>query len=159
MTEAIGGDVLWVVECCGATHRVGRVGGVLVPLDHDEAELSRESLLTALGGPPLPCLRAIEAAVRNPANLDEIRARLDHGDDEGAAALVTELLGPDAEPEGALGELFTEATEGRIGHGLYRAGLADPAPVWATGPIGPRMDRAGRRGRRHRLPKRTVTPR
>jgi hypothetical protein len=50
------------VACRGGTHRLGVVDGVLVPLDHDADELRREELLVALGGTPLPCLRAIDAA-------------------------------------------------------------------------------------------------
>jgi hypothetical protein len=145
-----------LVECCGETHRLGLVGGRLTPLDHEVAELRREELLAVFGGPPLPCLRAIATAARQPECLDEVRTRLDHGDHAGAAALIVDLLGPGIEPEGALREAFADAQEGRIGHGLYRAGLAVQVPAGVTAPIGPRKDRAGRRGRHHRLPKRAA---
>ncbi|MFC4069221.1 hypothetical protein [Actinoplanes subglobosus] len=127
--------------------------GRLTPLDHDDAELRREEMLAVLGGPPLPCLRAIDAATRHPDCLDEVRTRLDHGDLAGATALVTDLLGPDIEPEGELRDAFADAQEGRVGHGLYRAGLALGG---TTTPILPRKERAGRRGRHHRLPKRAA---
>jgi hypothetical protein len=143
-------DGVRLVECCGEIHRLGLVDGRLTPLDHEVGELRREELLAVFGGPPLPCLRAIATAARQPECLDEVRTRLDHGDRAGAAALIVDLLGTDIEPEGALREAFTEAEEGRIGHGLYRAGLAVRVP------IGPRKDRAGRRGRHHRLPKRAA---
>ncbi|GIE34729.1 hypothetical protein Ait01nite_077740 [Actinoplanes italicus] len=149
-------DGVRLVECCGAVHRVGLVGGRLVPLDHDAEELRREELLALLGGPPLPCLRSIRTAARNPECLEEVRARLDHGDHAGASALVAELLGPEAKLEGALGEAFAAAAEGRIAHGLYRAGLAARVPAGVTVPIGSRKERHGRRGRHHRLPKRTT---
>ena len=159
VADTPGREALWLVECCGETHRVGQVDGVLVPFDHDPADLSRELLLAALGGPPLPCLRAISTALRNPDCLDDVRARLSHGDHDGAAALVADLLGSGAVAEGELAEAFADATEGRIAHGLYRAGLAGPAPFRTTVPLLPRKDRAGRRGRHHRLPKRATTPR
>jgi hypothetical protein len=154
MTTA--GDEVRLVECCGTVHRVGLVDGRLVPLDHDPEELRREELLAVLGGPPMPCLRAIRTASRNPECLDEVRTRLIHGDHAGAAALVAELLGPDAKLEGALGEAFATAAEGRIEHGLYRAGLAARVPSGVTVPIGSRKGRHGRRGRHHRLPKRAA---
>jgi hypothetical protein len=154
MTTA--GDEVRLVECCGTVHRVGLVDGRLVPLDHDPEELRREELLAVLGGPPMPCLRAIRTASRNPECLDEVRTRLIHGDHAGAAALVAELLGPDAKLEGTLGEAFATAAEGRIEHGLYRAGLAARVPSGVTVPIGSRKGRHGRRGRHHRLPKRAA---
>jgi hypothetical protein len=144
------------VECCGEIHRLGLVDGKLTPLDHDGDELRREEWLAMLGGPPLPCLRAITAVARHPECLDEVRARLEHGDHTGAVALVVDLLGPGIEPEGALRDAFEDAEDGRIGHGLYRAGLAGQIPHGLTGPIGPRKERAGRRGRHHRLPKRAA---
>lgn len=140
-----------LVECRGATHRLGLVDGVLAPLDHDPEELRREDLLASLGGPPLPCLRVTAATADDPAYLDEVRAHLAHGDHAGAWALVAELLGPRARPEGALREAFTEAENGRIAYGLYRAGLAARAEARL------RPNRAGRRSRHHRLPRRAAT--
>ncbi|WP_433795025.1 hypothetical protein [Actinoplanes sp. CA-252034] len=145
-----------LVECCGETHRLELVDGRLTPLDHGDDELRREELLAILGGPPLPCLRAVTAAARQPECLDEVRARLDHGDHAGAAALVAGILGPEIEPDGALREAFTDAHEGLIEHGLYRAGLAARVPAGVTAPVGPREGHAGRRGRHHRLPKRAA---
>ena len=85
-----------LVECRGAQHRIGLVDGVLVPLDHDPAEIRREELLAALTGTPLPCLQAIDQAHRQPDCLAGVRERLDHGDTAGALAVVEGLLGPDA---------------------------------------------------------------
>ncbi|WP_433218011.1 hypothetical protein ACQP00_11295 [Dactylosporangium sp. CS-047395] len=113
-----------IVDCRGTPHRIGLVGGVLCALDHDPAQLRREELLAALGGPPLPCLRAIDQAHRHPEDLDDVRARLDHGDAAGALAAVEDLLGPDALLRaGALREALETAAERRIRHGLFRAGL------------------------------------
>ncbi len=113
------------VECGGARHRIAVVDGVLAPLDHDADELRREELLAALSGTPLPCLRAIDQAHRDPASLDDVRGRLDHGDVDGAIALVTSLLGPDAVlRDGALRDELAAAALRRVDHGLYRAGLA-----------------------------------
>ncbi|WP_433058643.1 hypothetical protein [Dactylosporangium sp. CS-033363] len=113
-----------IVDCRGTPHRIGLVGGVLCALDHDPAQLHREELLAALGGPPLPCLRAIDKAHRHPEDLDDVRARLDHGDAAGALAAVENLLGPDALLRaGALREALETAAERRIRHGLFRAGL------------------------------------
>ncbi|MEU4163869.1 hypothetical protein [Actinoplanes sp. NPDC026670] len=148
-----------LVECCGEVHRLGLVDGRLTPLDHDAEELRREELLTVFGGPPLPCLRAIDNSARQPECLDEVRTRLEHGDLAGATAMIVDLLGPGIEPEGALREALTDAEEGRIEHGLYRAGLAAQAPFGITGLTGPRRSRAGRRGRHHRLPKRAAAVR
>jgi hypothetical protein len=85
-----------LVDCRGARHRIGLIGGVLTPLDHDPAEIRREELLAALTGTPLPCLQAIDQAHRNPESLPDVRARLDHGDVAGAVSTVEALLGPDA---------------------------------------------------------------
>jgi hypothetical protein len=148
-----------LVECCGEVHRLGLVDGRLTPLDHDAEELRREELLTVFGGPPLPCLRAIDNSARQPECLDEVRTRLEHGDLAGATAMIVDLLGPGIEPEGALREALTDAEEGRIEHGLYRAGLAAQTPFGITGLTGPRRSRAGRRGRHHRLPKRAAAVR
>jgi hypothetical protein len=71
-----GGDPR-LVECRGAQHRIGPVNGVLVPLDHDPAEIRREELLAALGGTPLPCLRADPATAVLPDRGDLRQAVLD----------------------------------------------------------------------------------
>jgi hypothetical protein len=119
-----------LVECRGTQHRIGLVDGVLVPLDHDPAEIRREALLAALGGTPLPCLRAIDDAHRHPECLVDVRARLDHGDAAGALAAVENLLGPDALlRSGALRDELETAALRRVTHGLYRAGLAGSGPI------------------------------
>jgi hypothetical protein len=119
-----------LVECRGAQHRIGFVDGVLVPLDHDPAEIRREALLVALGGTPLPCLRVIDDAHRHPECLVDVRARLDHGDAAGALAAVEDLLGPDALlRSGALRDELETAALRRVTHGLYRAGLAGSGPI------------------------------
>ncbi|GHJ44079.1 hypothetical protein Cs7R123_14210 [Catellatospora sp. TT07R-123] len=121
-----------VVECGGVRHRIGVVDGVLVPLDHGPAELHREALLVALGGSPLPCLRAIDQAHRSPECLVDVRARLDHGDTDGALAAVETLLGPDVLLRGgALRDELEFAVQQQVTHGLYRSGLAGPGPVRA----------------------------
>ncbi|MEV6521478.1 hypothetical protein AB0M43_06060 [Longispora sp. NPDC051575] len=118
-----------VVECRGARHRIGFVDGALVPLDHDRAELHREELLVALGGPPVPCLRAIDAVNRHPECLPDIRARLDHGDATGALAVLENLLGPEAVlRDGALRDELDLAARRQATHALYRAGLAAGPP-------------------------------
>ncbi|WP_370936195.1 hypothetical protein [Amycolatopsis sp. cg13] len=118
-----------LVECRGATHRIGVVNGVLVPLDHDPGEIRREELLGALGGPELPCLRAIDEAHRSPESLVDVRARLDHGDAAGALATVEGLLGPDVLlRSGALRDELETAADRQVVHGLYRAGLAGYGP-------------------------------
>ncbi|MCP3803380.1 hypothetical protein NLX83_29310 [Allokutzneria sp. A3M-2-11 16] len=118
------------VECRGATHRLGVVDGALAPLDHDPDEIRREELLVALGGPGLPCLRAIDEAHRRPEDLVDIRARLDHGDAAGALAAVEELLGPDVLlRNGALRDELETAVRRQVVHGLYRAGLAGLGPA------------------------------
>ncbi|MFI7536840.1 hypothetical protein [Streptosporangium sp. NPDC049376] len=123
-----GGREAWrLVECRGARHRIGLVDGVLVPLDHDPAEIHRERLLSALTGTPLPCLRVIEEAHRAPEGLPGIRARLEHGDVAGALAAVEDLLGPGAAlPEGALRDELEAAARRRVAHGLFRTGLTGP---------------------------------
>ncbi|QQQ74893.1 hypothetical protein IOD16_27740 [Saccharothrix sp. 6-C] len=119
-----------LVRCRGTTHRIGVVDGVLVPLDHDPDELRREELLVALGGPPLPCLRAIDDVHRRPESLVDVRARLDHGDTAGALTVVEGLLGPDALLRGgALRDELEAAVRRRVAHGLFRAGLAGSGPV------------------------------
>ncbi|MEU7530099.1 hypothetical protein AB0A74_30535 [Saccharothrix sp. NPDC042600] len=124
-----------LVECRGATHRIGVVDGVLVPLDHDPDEVRREELLAEWGGPPLPCLRAIDDVHRQPESLVDVRARLDHGDTAGAVAAVEALLGPEALLRaGALRDELDAAVRRRLAHGLYRAGLAGgPAPSTKDG--------------------------
>jgi len=122
-----------LVECRGARHRIGLVHGVLVPLDHGPEELRREELLAALSGTPLACLRAIDEAHREPAELADVRARLDHGDAAGALAVVEALLGPDALLRGGgLHEELQTAALRRITYGLFRAGLAGRGPLPTT---------------------------
>jgi hypothetical protein len=124
-----------LVECRGSRHRIALVDGVLAPLDHDPAEIRREELLAALGGPPLPCLRAIDEAHRRPECLTGVRERLDHGDIAGALAVVEGLLGPEATlRDGPLRDELEAAAERRIAYGLFRAGLAEPGPAGPTGP-------------------------
>jgi len=122
-----------LVDCRGSQHRIGLVNGVLVPLDHDPEEVRREELLAALTGTPLACLRAIDESHRDPAELADVRARLDHGDAAGALAVVEALLGPDAllRGGGLHDELQTAALR-RITHGLFRAGLAGRGPLSTT---------------------------
>ncbi|WP_180989882.1 hypothetical protein, partial [Streptomyces cahuitamycinicus] len=118
-----------VVECRGARHRIGLVDGALAALDHDPAEIRREELLAAFGGPPLPCLRAVDEAHRRPECLPGVRERLHHGDTAGALAAVESLLGPEAVlRDGPLREALDTAARRRIAHGLYRAGLDGPPP-------------------------------
>ncbi|MDT0343634.1 hypothetical protein [Streptomyces litchfieldiae] len=113
-----------LVECRGARHRIGLVDGVLSALDHDPEEIRREELLAALTGTPLPCLRAIDVAHRQPDCLADVRTRLDHGDTAGALAVVEGLLGPDAVLlGGALRDELEAAALRRITYGLFRAGL------------------------------------
>jgi hypothetical protein len=122
-----------LVECRGATHRIGVVNGILVALDHDPGEIRREELLVALGGTALPCLRAIDKAHRHPEGLVDVRARLDHGDTAGALAAVESLLGPDAPLlGGALRDELETAVCRQVTHGLYRAGLAGFTPALST---------------------------
>lgn len=122
-----------LVECRGATHRIGVVDGVLAALDHDPDEVRREELLVALGGTPLPCLRAVDEAHRRPECLVDVRARLDHGDIAGAVAAVEDLLGPDVLlRRGALRDELETAARRQVAHGLYRAGLAGAGPAAGT---------------------------
>ncbi|WP_405003102.1 hypothetical protein OHV13_00805 [Kitasatospora purpeofusca] len=122
-----------VVRCRGSLHRIGLVDGVLTALDHHPDEIRREELLMELTGTPLPCLRTIDDAHRRPESLADVRARLDHGDTAGALAAVEDLLGPDATLRtGPLRDALAEAAERRVAHGLFRAGLADPAPRRGT---------------------------
>lgn len=122
-----------LVECRGATHRIGVVNGVLVPLDHDPDEIRREELLVTLGGTALPCLRAIDEAHRRPESLVDVRARLDHGDTAGALAAVEDLLGPDVLlRDGTLRDELETAVRRKVAYGLYRAGLTGSGPIPST---------------------------
>lgn len=145
-----GGAGPYPVECRGAAHRIGVVNGVLVPLDHDPAEIRREELLAALTGTPLPCLKVIDELHRHPVNLVDVRARLDHGDTVGALADVEALLGPGALlRDGDLRDELETAARRRVAYGLFRAGLAElgPAPgrparsptSYLPGPPAPRV--------------------
>ena len=138
------------VECRGEVHRIALRDGVLTAVDHDPGQLRREELLVALGGPPLPCLRAIDAVHRNPEELPAVRERLGHGDVVGALAVVEGLLGPGAVlRDGPLREELESAAARRLDHGLYRSGLVPEHP--AAGAAGnlarpeaghrPRLDR------------------
>ncbi|MEU9144154.1 hypothetical protein [Streptomyces sp. NPDC048349] len=135
------------VECLGEVHRIALRNGTLAAVDHDPAQLAREELLMALGGPGLPCLRAIDAVHRSPEALPAVRERLGHGDVTGALAVVEGLLGPGAVlRDGPLREALEAAVAGRLDHGLFRAGLVPVHPAAAaaaTGDTGhrPRLDR------------------
>ncbi|MCX5206486.1 hypothetical protein OG897_34405 [Streptomyces sp. NBC_00237] len=119
------------VDCRGARHRIGLVDGVLVALDHEPTELRREELLVELTGTPLPCLRAIDEAHRNPHCLRGVRERLDHGDVAGALAVVEGLLGPAATlRSGALQEELEDAARRRVAYGLFRVGIDEPGHDW-----------------------------
>jgi hypothetical protein len=131
------------VECRGEVHRIALRDGVLTAVDHDPAQLRREELLAALGGPALPCLRAIDAAHRSPEALPAVRERLGHGDVAGALDVVERLLAPRAVlRDGPLREELESAAARRIDHGLYRAGLlaelSAPMPRKRTGRSRPR---------------------
>ncbi|MFG2718925.1 hypothetical protein ACGFW5_11650 [Streptomyces sp. NPDC048416] len=118
-----------LVECRGEQHRIGLLDGALAALDHDPAEVRREELLAALSGTPLPCLQAIDEAHRRPECLIGVRERLAHGDIAGALTVVEQLLGSGASlRDGGLRDALDEAAQGRITYGLYRSGLAGPAP-------------------------------
>ncbi|MFC9506318.1 hypothetical protein [Streptomyces sp. NPDC057002] len=117
------------VECRGARHTIGLVDGALAALDHDPDEIRREELLAALGGPPLPCLQAIDRAHRRPDCLVGVSERLRHGDVTGALAAVESLLGPEAVlRDGPLRDALETAARRRIAYGLFRAGLDGPSP-------------------------------
>ncbi|MGV9278405.1 hypothetical protein [Streptomyces griseosporeus] len=151
--DAPGG--LRIVDCRGARHRIGLVDGVLSALDHTPEEIRREDLLVALGGPPLPCLQAIDDAHRRPDCLTGVRERLDHGDLTGALAVVEGLLGPDAVLRGgALRDELETAAQRLVAYGLFRAGLADPpGPVPHADPrrTGARRSGSGKQARSHSL--------
>ncbi|MEV1085216.1 hypothetical protein AB0I98_44565 [Streptomyces sp. NPDC050211] len=137
------------VRCRGEVHRIALRDGVLTAIDHDPAQLRREELLVALGGPALPCLRAIDAVHRDPEALPAVRERLGHGDVAGALAVVEGLLGPAAVlRDGPLREALESAAARRIDHGLYRSGLAgagaageETAPDVRHADHRPRLDR------------------
>ncbi|MBD0418666.1 hypothetical protein H0H10_05660 [Streptomyces sp. TRM S81-3] len=134
------------VECRGEVHRIALRDGVLTAVDHDPAELRREELLVALGGPALPCLRAIDAVHRTPQALPAVRERLRHGDVAGALAVVEGLLGPAALlRDGPLKEELESAAERRVDHGLFRSGLVAVHPAagreHAEADHRPRLDR------------------
>jgi hypothetical protein len=136
------------VECRGEVHRIALRDGVLAAVDHDPAQLRREELLVALGGPPLPCLRAIDAVHRGPEALPAVRERLRHGDVAGALAMVEGLLGPGAVlRDGPLREELRSAAARRVDHGLLRAGLVAVHPAADMEPAGAG---AGRRPRLNR---------
>ncbi|MEU5712266.1 MULTISPECIES: hypothetical protein [Streptomyces] len=118
------------VRCRGEVHRIALRDGVLTAIDHDPAELRREELLVALGGPALPCVRAIDAVHRSPEALPAVRERLLHGDVIGALAVVEGLLGPGALlPDGPLRRELESAATRRIDHGLFRSGLVAVHPA------------------------------
>ncbi|MFF8287602.1 hypothetical protein ACF068_00035 [Streptomyces sp. NPDC016309] len=113
------------VECRGEVHRIALRDGVLTAVDHAPDQLRREDLLVALGGPPLPCLRAIDAVHRDPEALPAVRERLRHGDVGGALAVVEGLLGPRAVlRDGPLRDELESAALRRVEHGLFRSGPA-----------------------------------
>ncbi|WP_420033669.1 hypothetical protein ACN2WE_14625 [Streptomyces sp. cg28] len=117
------------VECRGKVHRIALRDGVLSAVDHDPDQLRREELLVALGGPGLPCLRAIDAVHREPEALPAVRERLLHGDGVGALAVVEGLLGSAAVlRSGPLRDELESAARRLVGHGLFRAGLDSPRP-------------------------------
>ncbi|WP_262402828.1 hypothetical protein [Actinomadura sp. CNU-125] len=131
------------MQCRGEVHRIALRDGVLTAVDHDPAQLRREELLVALGGPALPCLRAIDAVHRDPQALPAVRERLCHGDVSGALDVVEGLLGPGAVlRDGPLRETLESSAARRLDHGLFRSGLRPVHPP-ATGPA--RRGRARRR--------------
>ncbi|MEW2131469.1 hypothetical protein [Streptomyces sp. NPDC005435] len=138
------------VECRGEVHRIALRDGALTAVDHDPAELRREELLVGLGGPALPCLRAIDAVHRSPEALPAIRERLRHGDTAGALTVVEGLLGPGALlRDGPLRDELESAAAGRIAHGLYRSGLVA---------VHPAAEAAWEAGRRPRLGRHAPVP-
>ncbi|WP_406515485.1 hypothetical protein OH809_22500 [Streptomyces sp. NBC_00873] len=143
------------VECRGGVHRIALRDGTLTAIDHDPAQLRREELLVALGGPALPCLRAIDEVHRDPEALPAVRERLGHGDVAGALAVVERLLGPGAVlRDGPLREELESAAARRIDHGLFRSGLVAVHPGAGSVAGGKASDlrhaEAGHRPRRDR---------
>ncbi|MEW2511281.1 hypothetical protein [Streptomyces sp. NPDC046870] len=121
------------VRCRGEVHRIALRDGVLTAVDHDPGALRREELLVALGGPALPCLRAIDAVHRSPEALPAVRERLLHGDVTGALTVVEKLLGPGALlPDGPLRRVLESAATRRVDHGLFRSGLVTVHPAART---------------------------
>ncbi|MFH8470443.1 hypothetical protein [Streptomyces sp. NPDC017991] len=121
------------VDCRGESHRIALREGVLTAVDHHPAQLRREELLVALGGPALPCLRAIDTVHRDPEALPAVRERLRHGDIAGALAVVEGLLGPGAVlRDGPLREEVESAAARRVDHGLFRSGLVAVHPAAGT---------------------------
>ncbi|MFJ5924726.1 hypothetical protein ACIQF6_19210 [Kitasatospora sp. NPDC092948] len=117
-----------VVDCRGARHRLALVAGRLTALDHSPDQLRREELLSAFGGPPLPCLQTIDRAHRRPDDLDAIGQRLLHGDRPGALTAVRRLIGDQAPlPDGPLAARLAEDDEQRGLSTLRRAGLVPKA--------------------------------
>ncbi|MDH6114371.1 hypothetical protein P3T36_000772 [Kitasatospora sp. MAP12-15] len=138
------------VECRGEVHRIALRNGVLTAIDHDLAQLRREELLVALGGPALPCLRAIDAVHRSPAALPAVRERLTHGDFAGALTVVEGLLGPKAVlRDGPLRDELESAVAGRIDHGVFRAGLIAVHPAAGAAEGGGRAGGRNDPGERH----------
>ncbi|MFS8199787.1 hypothetical protein ACLVWQ_14010 [Streptomyces sp. CWNU-52B] len=148
------------VECRGRLHRIALRDGVLTAVDHDPAQLRREELLVALGGPALPCLRAIDTVHRDPEALPAVRERLGHGDVAGALAVVEELLGPGAVlRDGPLREELESAAARRVEHGLFRSGLVAPRPADGAAESGNLSDAGrGKAGHRPRIDRRTPKP-
>ncbi|MFJ6940531.1 hypothetical protein [Streptomyces sp. NPDC101132] len=134
------------VACSGQVHRIELRNGVLAAVDHDPAQLAREALLVALGGPGLPCLRAIDTAHRTPEALPSVRERLAHGDVHGALAVLEGLLGPAAVlREGPLRDALDAAVAGRLDHGRFRSGLVLRHPAADVGVDAGRRPRIDRR--------------
>ncbi|MFD0560095.1 hypothetical protein FB566_4087 [Stackebrandtia endophytica] len=136
------------VACRGEVHRIALRDGTLTAVDHDLDQLRREQALAILGGPPLPCLQAIDTLHRSPQALPAVRERLRHGDFTGALAVVESLLGPDAVlRHGPLRETLDSAATRRIDDGLFRSGLTKQAGENVWGAIRtrtrhrPRLDR------------------
>ncbi|MFJ7996710.1 hypothetical protein ACIQ7D_06045 [Streptomyces sp. NPDC096310] len=145
------------VECQGEVHRIALRDGTLSAIDHDPAQLRREELLVALGGPASACLRAIDEIHRDPEALPAVRERLGHGDVAGALAVVEGLLGSGAVlRDGPLREELESAAARRIDHGLFRSGLVAVHPG-AGGAAGGRDAelRPADAGHRPRLDRRT----
>lgn len=145
------------MECLGEVHRIALRDGTLTAIDHDPAQLRREELLVALGGPALPCLRAIDDVHRDPEALPAVRERLGHGDVAGALAVVEGLLGPGAVlRDGPLREELESAAAHRIDHGLFRSGLVNVHPGAGSAAGGKASDlRHAEAGHRPRLDRRT----
>ncbi|MFF7360048.1 hypothetical protein [Streptomyces sp. NPDC008125] len=145
------------VACRGEVHRIGLRDGVLTAIDHGAEQLRREALLVALGGPPLPCLRAIDEVHRAPEALPAVRERLGHGDVTGALAVVEGLLGPGAVlREGPPRDELESAVARRVDQGLFRSGLVAVHPGAGVAAGGRSADpRYPETGHRPRLDRRT----